>query len=210
MKPVHSQSGLTLVEVMIVLVGTIAVLKGVQAVVMSTSSVSRTTQEFSTLNRKANGLVEKIIEQLYQADAGQVTVDPNGDRITFRRVVSMDGGVIVRDVPSVIEWVADPTDPNDGIDNNGNGMVDEGQVILRTRAGLLDEQITVLGSNIQEFLQGEVVNGLDDNGNGLVDERGLSIERDGVRLMIRIGMGLKQSTSNVIVSVCESSFAIRN
>ncbi|MCA9319374.1 MAG: hypothetical protein KDB53_01500, partial [Planctomycetes bacterium] len=141
MKTMNPQSGLTLLEVMIVLLGMTAVLKGVHSVVMSTAGVSRTTQEFSILNRKANGLIEKIVEHLYQADSSEVTVGPNGDRITFRCVASIAGGVVILDDPSIIELVADPRDPNDGLDNDGDGMIDEGQVVLRTRAGMVDEQV---------------------------------------------------------------------
>ncbi|MCA9322374.1 MAG: hypothetical protein KDB53_16650, partial [Planctomycetes bacterium] len=65
-------------------------------------------------------------------------------------------------------------------------------------------------TNVQNLLQGEVLNGLDDNGNGLADERGLSFERDGVRLLVRVGMGFKQSSANVATAVCETSLALMN
>ena len=77
------------------------------------------------------------------------------------------------------EFVYDPDEVDDGQDNNGNGLIDEGRIVWTRNVGAPDERSVVLCHQVREYLEGEVPNGLDDNGNGLVDEKGLSFERNG-------------------------------
>ena len=72
------------------------------------------------------------------------------------------------------------------MDNNGNGIVDEGLIALITDPGGAAERREVLARFVAARLEGEEENGLDDNGNGLVDERGFSLVREGRLLEVRI------------------------
>jgi len=118
--------------------------------------------------------------------------------------------VIIPGPTSRIAFQNHPSDPDDGIDNNGNGLVDEGQVILMRNVGLANETTTVIVPWVREFTEGEIANGNDDNGNGLIDERGLSFELVGQTLNIRITLERLDSDQRPLVRTVETSVRLRN
>jgi hypothetical protein len=79
----------------------------------------------------------------------------------------------------VFELEADPGDPADGKDNNGNGLVDEGVVVRYEVDGTGPVRRTVLTRWVAALLDGEIENHQDDNGNGLIDEPGFCLDRNG-------------------------------
>jgi hypothetical protein len=75
---------------------------------------------------------------------------------------------------------------DDGADNNGNGLVDEGCLFWTRDVGEPSEKTHVIARGVREYLEGEEPNLDDDNGNGLEDERGFCLERVGEALVIRL------------------------
>ena len=99
---------------------------------------------------------------------------------------------------------------DDGRDNNRNGLVDEGVVVLLRDAGGANEQRVVLCHGVRERLEGELVNGLDDNGNGLVDEKGFCLQWvDGV-LALWLSIELIDGNGMHEVRTLQTSVRIRN
>lgn len=82
-----------------------------------------------------------------------------------------------------------PTDPDDGIDNDGNGLADDCSVVWVRDPGGADELRAIVCNRVPDALEGEIDgNLLDDNENGLVDERGLSLDfvDAGVRVRLTV------------------------
>lgn len=103
-----------------------------------------------------------------------------------------------------------PGETDDGTDENGNGLIDEGRLVMVTAEGQPDEQRIVLGTGIAEILEGEVLNGIDDNGNGLIDEAGFCVAREGQLLVLRL-TALKAVPDRAPIQHTETiSVAIRN
>ncbi|MFT5732208.1 MAG: hypothetical protein ACJA2W_001044 [Planctomycetota bacterium] len=90
----------------------------------------------------------------------------------------------------VIQIVLEPSlgDPEDGIDNDGDGLIDECRVVLVQRPGQADERRRVLCNGVPELLEGETMDGIDENGNGLIDESGLTISRDGNQVTVHLSV----------------------
>lgn len=84
------------------------------------------------------------------------------------------------------EFRLEPGESDDGIDNDGNGLVDEGMLVVLQDAGGADELVTVIAHDVREYLEDELPNGIDDNANGLIDERGVTFERIGNELRIHL------------------------
>ena len=99
---------------------------------------------------------------------------------------------------------------DDGLDNNGNGLVDEGRVVLTENLGGADERDRILARRVRELLEGELDNGVDDNGNGLVDEKGFSFERMGESLVIRMTMERIDVGQRTIERSAQTSVRLRN
>ena len=106
----------------------------------------------------------------------------------------------------------DPADPDNGLDDDGDGFVDECEVVLVENRGTADETRTVLVRRVQELLQGELPNGADDNGNGLVDERGFCIEQisDGAGVTIRLTVLRRRPEGGIDTQTVGTTVWLRN
>ena len=118
------------------------------------------------------------------------------------------GPVLTPSLRLLIERSAGETD--DGTDENGNGLVDEYDLILVTDDGLPTEIRTVMGTGIAEALGGELPNGIDDNGNGLIDEPGFCVAREGDLLVLRVTTERLEGSPVLLSHTEEIAVAIRN
>jgi prepilin-type N-terminal cleavage/methylation domain-containing protein len=179
-----SNSGFTLLEIMIVTVALAVVMMGVYAILGTGIDTYGAGMRMSELERHANRVAGRIAEEL--ADSSPDMMFPTPGPPAFAKVVNFrtnsgyTDGAIVWGPHMRIEFQYAPDDPDDGVDNNGNGLVDEGRVVRRENPGEANERLIVLTNWVPEYLEGEIPNGTDDNGNGLDDERGfsLTVERD--------------------------------
>lgn len=109
-----------------------------------------------------------------------------------------------------VEFRLEPGEVDDGLDNDGNGLVDEGELVLVRDAGGADELEIVLANGVREHLEGELPNGVDDNDNGLVDERGITFERVGSDLRIRLTLETTGRDGRILTRTLETTAWSRN
>lgn len=174
------RDGFMLHELAINLAITIVMLGGLFIFLRSGIAGSQITTARSLLERNANYALRQITEALLPAGKATLTPAdaPLGSSFMDLQVpvaVGPEGptfGPVTR-----IEWSADPADPTDGVDNDGDGLVDEGEAVIRRNFGSAGQQDSVIATNVPRLLLGETANGADDNGNGLQDEAGLAFER---------------------------------
>lgn len=183
-------SGLSVLEVAVATTIFAVVLAITGAGLVRAHGAWRGTAARVDAERRGDAVLERVVTRL--TDCGGTTITgslapPTGaSTITFREVDGWNAGAAVWGAVTTLAWEPDPQDAENGRDDDGDGLVDEGQVVWRSGTGS-DEKVSVLVQGVANRLQGEVGgNGLDDNGNGLVDERGLSFDRVGPRLTIRL------------------------
>lgn len=99
---------------------------------------------------------------------------------------------------------------DDGLDNNGNGLIDEGRVVSIENAGTPDERRLVLTRWVAEMFEGEQLDGVDENGNGLVDERGFHVERVGDTLFVRLTLQRRDAQGQLMTRTARTSVELRN
>ena len=130
--------------------------------------------------------------------------------MTYHVPVGFAGGIILwgPDTQIVLEY--DPNELDDGIDNDGDGLVDEGQVVWIENPGVPGERRVVLCRGVPEDLEGEIQNLLDDNGNGLIDERGFSLDVQGQVLTMRLTLQALDPAGRLLTKTVQSSVRIRN
>jgi hypothetical protein len=125
--------------------------------------------------------IETLAGKLRRADAGSVTpaaAPPDGSStIRFRFAEAVSGSAAVWGEEMEYAWELEPEETADGLDNDGDGLVDEGRVVWRMSPGTIDELKGVLVTGVAALLEGELDNNADDNGNGLVDEPGFVVVR---------------------------------
>jgi hypothetical protein len=128
----------------------------------------------------SNRALEMMEERLREVDP--ITLAPtlseplSSDFIDFQRVVAYAGGPVLGPLER-IGLEPTPEDPVNGLDDDGDGIVDEHRLVRWENPGGIGGERQVLCNGVRAAAVGEVLgNGLDDNGNGLIDEAGLAIE----------------------------------
>jgi prepilin-type N-terminal cleavage/methylation domain-containing protein len=207
--------GFTLVEVMIGLTVVALFLGAVGTVTLSARGVYEQGLSSAALEARARRTVQRIASELTSANgdmlAPQATAPLGAGTITYRSCVGYAGGAQQWTTDSRILLRADPRDPNDGVDNDTDGTIDEQQIVLVRDAGLLTETEAVICGGVRELLEGETANLADDNGNGLSDEGGLSFFVDGNNtLTIRLTLEARDPNNQLVMRTVQTSVHMRN
>ena len=109
-----------------------------------------------------------------------------------------------------LEYQLEPGELLDDIDNDGDGLVDEGAVVLTRDPAGPNEISVIICRNVREYFEGETLDLADENGNGLVDEPGFHIERMGDQLAIRLTVEDVDRRGDVVTQSAEALIRIRN
>ncbi|MBL8842821.1 MAG: hypothetical protein JNL90_14985 [Planctomycetes bacterium] len=180
MSAARREGGFTLHELLVNVAVLGTFLAGVFAFVSSGMADAERTMARAVVDQRANEAINRIADLLLPA--GDATLSPaaaplGAGFVDYQTPAAVTAAGIAWEDVARLERQPDPADPDDGIDNNGDGRIDEGLLVLRRSFGLAGEQSTVLASGVARWLEGEIDNALDDNGNGLEDEAGLAFER---------------------------------
>ena len=108
-----------------------------------------------------------------------------------------------------IELQDSPADPRDGVDNDGDGFVDDGRVVVIRHLGLAIQQSTVLVDGVTRESPGEKASG-EDGESTLADSRGLSFAMDGDSLTIRLTLGGRDDGGKLSTCTAATSVRLRN
>ena len=176
------RAGFTLVEMMVALALLGSALASLLLVGSTSTRLCVTGITNADLEANARRAIECLSRELATARAGSIDALPASplwlDVIDFDQMDAMRAGDgRVSWSPSRVELRRAPGEIDDGVDNDGNGLVDEGELVLVHDAASSVELTTVLARGVREYLEGERPNGLDDNANGLIDERGAAFVR---------------------------------
>ncbi len=211
----HSEAGGFLIEVSITAVILISMLAALTGVLGTGISAHATSSSLADLERKANSVVDSIASELVMSGAAVISPSPSTSdtivySLTYQKNTGYTGGAASWGVVKKFEMRSDPTDPDDGSDNNGNGMIDEKILVLVTDPGGLDEREVVIATGVREFLEGETPNGLDDNGNGLIDEAGFCCTLDASVWTVRLTLEKPTRKGEILSRTVETSVKPRN
>lgn len=213
MKNTHNH-GFSLVELMISFTVLAALLGAAMTTVLRGKATYDQGMTIGALEAQARQTLDRIVVEFAGALRGSLNPNPVGANGTttcdFRKCEGFAGGGMVQSTLNSVRLRPNPADPNDGIDNNSNGLVDECEVVLMRNVGAADQQTIPLAGFVREYLQGETPNGADENGNGLVDERGLCFSINNDTLTIRLTLEALDTERRVITRSVETAIHIRN
>ncbi len=130
--------------------------------------------------------------------------------VTFQTPAGFANDAIVWGPVNWLGLELEPGEQDNGVDDDGDGLVDERQLVLVRDQGGADEIRSVLTHNVREFLEGEEDNNVDDNGNDVTDERGFNAHRDGDVLTLRLSIEEFGDKTGTVVRTLTTSVRLRN
>ncbi len=211
-----SSSGFTLVESLIA-VTLLAVL--FLAVAQTSSRASDAFDEGSiehSLSTGAHRCLDRVVQAIDFADVsilaglGGTALGIDADEVSFRTPIGWAGTEPDWSGTIVIRAELERGELDDGLDNDGDELVDELQVVQLENEGQPDERRIVLASGVAELFDGESANNLDDNGNGLIDERGLSFSATGSVVSVRLTCQRRDEAGRLLTKTAETAVRLRN
>lgn len=213
----RSRRGASLLEVLLA-TGCVALLLGaIGAVAQRGKDASSAAVSASVVSANAQRLVDRIATELFNATSSSLPLAPASQRaeslIEYRQVQGFSGGSVLEGAERRIARVASPEDPNDGQDNDGDGMVDEGDIVLVLDTSATNARNLVIARGVPEVLEGEVANNnVDDNGNGLIDEPGLALtwSSGGNSVTVRASVGHRAPDGSIRLRTVTTAVHLRN
>lgn len=211
-----ARAGTTLVEVTLG-VALLAVFSGAAFLALDGSARSYGTgRVVAQLDLRARAAMDDVSDLLLAADFDSLTpagvVAPASvSTLDFQRARGFAGGAVEWGPTERLLLESEPGELENGIDDDGDGTVDEGRLVLIEDPGAAGERRLVLCSQVSAALEGEILaNGEDDNGNGLIDERGFCIASAGRRLEIRLTLEARDQRGSRILCSSTRSATPRN
>lgn len=214
MSRAKERGGFTVLEVTISVAIMGLVISSVALLGVSNQRAYRTGAAGADLEVDVRRALDQVVQELMRSGASVLLPDPvegvGGSDVTYAKAVGVSGGATDWGPPSRMRFEYEEGELDDGADNNGNGLVDEGRVIWTRNAGEPNESVHVLCRGVREYLEGEELNLDDDNDNGLEDERGFCLERVGETLVIRLSLERQVSGEGLQTRTIETSVKLRN
>ena len=212
----HRRSGLTLVELTVSCMVLTLVLGGVLGVAISSTGALQQGIVTADLQARGQRVIDRVAREL--GSAGVAGLQPTPFPLTplwspsveYQRNIGWTGTAIQWSPSTRLTWELDPSEIDNGCDDNRNGLIDEGLISWTENPGLPGERRVVLARGVAEFLEGELFNGVDDNGNGLIDETGAAFVREGDHLVVRLSLARAGRAGAVIFCTLQDSVLIRN
>ncbi len=207
-------SGFTLVEMVISTAFIVSLLFTVGSVTRGAVSMFRQRHAQEDLAIRAERALQSIAAEFVGARRDNLAPDPvpplGSSQVEFETCQGYAAGNQIWSARLRLAFEYEPGEVDDDLDNNGNGIADEGTVVWTENPGQPDEKRVVKCHHVREYLLGELPNGADDDGNGVLDDRGLSLWIQGDFLSIALTLEALGPNGTVITCSTRTSVALRN
>jgi len=207
--------GFTMVE-LAVSVTILALLFGLVGMIqMRGNDASEESLARASTEARVRRAIDRVAEHLTGVGRTLLFPDPTtafgSSTATFQHPTGVSGaGIVLWDTPSRIELLIDPRETDNGVDDDGDGLVDERRLVWTINVGTGNQRSTTLCNGIPELMAGETINALDDNGNGVLDEAGFNIRRVGDLLTVRLSVQQAFGEGQMATSTMETSIVLHN
>ncbi len=208
------RAGFSLIEMLIVALILSLALGMLSMIGQSSERAYETGTTAAQLEQQSAQAVDRIVVELRPMRLSTLAPDPSpglgGSSIQYVQALGFEAGEVQDSSLRQLAFEYAEGELDDGLDNNSNGLRDEGRVVLTEDLGGPSERELVLTRWVAELFEGELPNGIDDNGNGLVDERGFHVERAGETLFVRLTLQRPDAQQRVMTRTARTSTEARN
>ncbi|MFT4538544.1 MAG: type II secretory pathway pseudopilin PulG [Planctomycetota bacterium] len=210
----RSNIGYTLIELMISLSLLTALVLSVFEVTQRSANAVRTGAVVTQLQADSERTLRRVVDRVQMTSSGRLTprlASPlSSPRCEFQLPIGFDGSDVVWSTAQSLSFELDTLEVDDGIDNDGDGLVDEGRVIWTESAGDPNSRTVSWASGVRRYLEGEEPNNIDDNGNGLIDESGFAISVDDEIVTIWLTLERIETGDSTLIHTSRASVRLRN
>lgn len=108
-----------------------------------------------------------------------------------------------------LTWQMDADELLNGIDDDGDGLVDEGRIVFLREEGSPDQSSSVLISGVPNLQDGETNDGTDENGNQMIDESGFAVSVEGSVVTLQL-TAQRRCSGETLTRMQELQIRLRN
>lgn len=211
----RARGGFTLLELVI----SLAILSVMVGAALMVQVTGYDAFEAANLQTEAEGKARRGLDRVAQELERAVVMNlftnftalaPHSESLTWLSASGLVDGALTPGSVTHVSWESDPRDPENGLDDDGDGLVDEGVVALWREVGEAGQIRVVVANDVTRYFAGEVPNGADDNGNGSIDEAGFHFELDGDLMTLRISVAARDSEGRTVLRTAETSIRMRS
>ncbi|MFH1023173.1 MAG: hypothetical protein V1809_07265 [Planctomycetota bacterium] len=130
--PAANERGMSLVEVVVTSVITAGIMFVIGSVLKTAQNNFYLGMTLSGIQDQSRWAVDKIATEVQQGGVATFLPDPGVEgttTLTFQKSAGVTGGVITWGTAITYAFQYETGETNDGLDNNSNGLVDEGMVV---------------------------------------------------------------------------------
>ena len=212
-----ARAGFTLLEVMVALSIASILAVGVSMAAKESYDAYRTTTVSSSTESRLRNAIQRARRELMGSGVSvlfpaNIDDDFGTSDLAFQTPVGVN---VATAEPLwgptnrlVLEYEQGEVD--DGVDNDGDGLVDEGVLVLIRDDGGPNEQRVILCRDVRELAEGETINNADDNGNDVRDEAGFNVHREGNVLTLRLTLEEVEEQAGTVVRSMFTTVRLRN
>jgi hypothetical protein len=218
----RSSRGTTLIELLAALLILSVIVGMIGMTVVSGSRSYELGITSADVDGQARRLIDRLGREFLDASRSSLALTPHAAfggvpddgaiQADYRRVTGYAGGALQVGSLRSLRLVYGMGEIDDGLDNNGNGLIDECRIVILPDATGAPAQVVGLGGFVREYLEGESQDDADENGNGLSDERGLCFTYDPAAQVLTIRITIERMTSRGqrLTSTAQTSVRLRN
>lgn len=204
------RAGYTILEVAVSTAILASVLgSGVLALRTSQLSFEQTVAR-GVLNRDTSRAINRVAKSVTGCRAETLEVSADASSASFQGVTGWVDGIATWSNDFDLRLEYEDGELDNGKDDDGDGLIDECQVLLVEDVDQDDERQVVLVKAVREFLEGEKPDGEDNNDNGLEDEKGLCFEITNDGLLIRLTIQQIDREGYISLRTLETTVSFRN
>jgi Tfp pilus assembly protein PilV len=190
--------GFTLIETLLAATGAVVLMGLVSLTIQRANGLFQEASTGADADAAVQRALERIARELMQADRGSLTFTPNpitgADTLTYQRTIGAPGGFALGPLQR-LRWERAAAELDDGLDNDGDGLIDEGRVTLNTDLAAPAPDVALV-EGVTERLEGEFADAADNNGNGLIDESGLVMTFDAGTSTVTVRLTVARVAAN--------------